>query len=95
MSTQKKRLNYLYSKARSAASHLGIFKHHIMVKYDNYYSIYIIIPGKKEPERLFINMSFIECVKFFDALIIATKVVKQVKKENTDFINRHFEVINN
>ena len=30
---------------------------------------------------------------FLDALKIATKVVKQVKKENTDFITRHFEVI--
>ena len=38
-------------------------------------------------------MSYIESITFLDALKIASKVVKQVKKENTDFINRHFEVI--
>jgi len=94
MSVQKERLDYLLVKARSAALHLGILKNHILVRYDNNkYEILMIIPGKKDPERIYSNMSFIECITFFDALKIATKVVKQVKKENTDFINRHFEVI--
>ena len=94
MSVQKKRLDYLLVKARSAALHLGILKNHILVRYDNdEYEILMIIPGRKEPERIYSNMSFIECNTFFDALKIATKVVKQVKKENTDFISRHFEVI--
>ena len=94
MSVQKKRLDYLLVKARSAALHLGILKNHILVRYDNdKYEILIIIPGRKDPERIYSNMSFVECVTFFDALKIATKVVKQVKKENTDFITRHFEVI--
>ena len=92
--TQKERLDYLLVKARSAALHLGILKNHILVRYDNdKYEILMIIPGRKDPERIYSNMSFIECITFFDALKIATKVVKQVKKENTDFITRHFEVI--
>ena len=94
MSVQKDRLDYLLVKARSAALHLGILKNHILVRYDNdKYEILMIIPGRKDPERIYSNMSFIECITFFDALKIATKVVKQVKKENTDFITRHFEVI--
>ena len=94
MSVQKDRLDYLLVKARSAALHLGILKNHILVRYDNdKYQILMIIPGRKDPERIYSNMSFIECITFFDALKIATKVVKQVKKENTDFITRHFEVI--
>ena len=94
MSVQKERLDYLLVKARSAALHLGILKNHILVRFENdKYEILMIIPGKKDPERIYSNMSFIECITFFDALKIATKVVKQVKKENTDFINRHFEVI--
>ena len=94
MSVQKKRLDYLLVKARSAALHLGILKNHILVRYDNdKYEILMIIPGRKDPERIYSNMSFVECITFFDALKIATKVVKQVKKENTDFITRHFEVI--
>nr|BAR34060.1 hypothetical protein [uncultured Mediterranean phage uvMED] len=90
---QKDRLDYLFIKARSAALHLGILKHHITVKYDDKYEIYIIIPGQKDPERIYSNMSFIECITFFDALKIAAKVVKQVKKEDTNFINRHIEFI--
>ena len=43
--------------------------------------------------RIYSNMSFIECITFLDALKIAAKVVKEVKKENIDFITRHFEVI--
>ena len=94
MSVQKQRLDYLMVKARSAALHLGILKNHILVRYDNNkYEILMIIPGQKDPERIYSNMSYMECITFFDALKIATKVVKQVKKENTDFINRHFEVI--
>jgi len=94
MSVQKDRLDYLLVKARSAALHLGILKNHILVRYDNdKYEILMIIPGRKDPERIYSNMSFIECITFFDALKIATKVVKQVKKENKDFITRHFEVI--
>ena len=94
MSVQKERLDYLLVKARSAALHLGILKNHILVRYDNdKYEILMIIPGRKDPERIYSNMSFIECITFFDALKIATKVVKQVKKENNDFITRHFEVI--
>ena len=34
MSVQKERLDYLLVKARSAALHLGIFKHHLKVKQD-------------------------------------------------------------
>ena len=94
MSVQKERLDYLLVKARSAALHLGILKNHILVRYDNdKYEILMIIPGRKDPERIYSNMSFIECITFFDALKIATKVFKQVKKENKDFITRHFEVI--
>ena len=94
MSVQKQRLDYLMVKARSAALHLGILKNHILVRFENdKYEILMIIPGKKDPERIYSNMTYIECITFLDALKIATKVVKQVKKENTDFINRHFEVI--
>ena len=97
--TQKRQVDYLLVKARSAAIHLGILKNHIFVRiekttdYDTKFEILMIIPGKKEPERIYSNMSYIECITFLDALKIATKVVKQVKKENTDFITRHFEVI--
>ena len=91
---QKERLDYLLVKARSAALHLGILKNHILVRYDNHkYEILMIIPGQKDPERIYSNMSYIECITFLDALKIASKVVKQVKKENNDFITRHFEVI--
>ena len=96
---QKERLDYLLIKARSAALHLGIFKHHLKVKEDekflniDRYQVLIIIPGEKDPQRIYSNMSYIECITFLDALKIAPKVVKQVKKENTDFINRHFEVV--
>ena len=94
MSVQKEPLDYLLVKARSAALHLGILKNHILVRYDNdKYEILMIIPGRKDPERIYSNMSFIESITFLDALKIAAKVVKQVKKENTDFINTHFEVI--
>ena len=99
MSVQKQRLDYLMVKARSAALHLGILKNHSLVKiekfsdYDEKYEILMIIPGKKDPERIYSNMSYMECITFLDSLKIATKVVKQVKKENTDFITRHFEVI--
>ena len=94
MSVQKERLDYLLVKARSAALHLGILKNHILVRYDNHkYEILMIIPGQKDPERIYSNMSYIECITFLDALKIASKVVKQVKKENNDFITRHFEVI--
>jgi len=97
--TQKERLDFLMVKARSAALHLGIIKHHILVRiekssnYDEKYEILMIIPGQTDPERIYSNMSYIECITFLDALKIATKVVKQVKKENIDFINKHFEVI--
>jgi len=95
MTVKEERLNYLLVKARSAALHLGILKNHILVRFENdKYEILMVIPGKKEPERIYSNMSFVECITFFDALKIATKVVKQVKKENTDFINRHIQVIN-
>ena len=91
---QKERLDYLFVKARRAALHLGILKHHILVRFENdKYEISMIIPGQKDPKRIYSNMSFIECITFFDALKIASKVVKKVKKENTDFISRHFEVI--
>ena len=96
---QKDRLDYLFIKARSAALHLGILKHHILVRiekssdYDEKYEILMVIPGQKDSERIYSNMSYLECITFLDALKIATKVVKQVKKENTDFITRHFEVI--
>ena len=94
MSVQKQRLDYLMVKARSAALHLGMLKHHILVKYENHkYEILMIIPGQKDPERIYSNMSYMECITFFDALKIATKVVKQVKKDNIDFITRHFQVI--
>ena len=94
MSVQKQRLDYLMVKARSAALHLGMLKHHILVKYENHkYEILMIIPGQKDPERIYSNMSYMECITFFDALKIATKVVKQVKKDNKDFISRHFQVI--
>ena len=94
MSVQKERLDYLLVKARSAALHIGILKHHILVRYDNNkYEILMIIPGQKDPKRIYSNVTYIECITFLDALKIASKVVKQVKKENTDFITRHFEVI--
>ena len=94
MSVQKERLDYLLVKARSAALHIGILKNHILVRYDNNkYEILMIIPGQKDPERIYSNITYIECITFLDALKIASKVVKQVKKENTDFITRHFEVI--
>ncbi len=93
MSVQKERLDYLLVKARSAALHLGVLKNHILVRYDKKYEILMIIPGQKDPERIYSNMTYIECITFLDALKIAAKVVKQVKKENTDFITRHFEVI--
>ena len=97
--TRKRQLDYLLVKARSAALHLGILKNHILVRiekssdYDEKYEVLIIIPGQKDPKRIYSNMSYIECITFLDALKIASKVVKQVKKENIDFINRHFEVI--
>ena len=95
MSVKEERLNFLLTKARSASIHLGILKHHILVRYDNdKYEILMIIPGKKDPERIYSNMSYKECITFLDALKIASKVIKQVKKENTDFINRHIQVIN-
>ena len=94
MTVKEERLNYLLVKARSAALHLGILKNHILVRYDNKYEILMIIPGKKDPERIYSNMSYKECITFLDALKIAAKVIKQVKKENTDFINRHIQVIN-
>ena len=91
---QKERLDYLLVKARSASLHLGILKHHILVRFENdKYEILMIIPGRKDPERIYSNMTYIECITFLDALKIASKVIKQVKKEDTDFINRHFEVI--
>ena len=99
MSVQKDRLDYLLVKARTAAVHLGIFKHHLKVKKDekflniDRYQILMIIPGQKDPELIYSNMTYIECITFLDALKIASKVVKKVKKENTDFISRHFEVI--
>ena len=94
MSLQTERLDYLLVKARSAAIHLGIFKHHILVRFENdKYEILMVIPGRKDPERIYSNMTYIECITFLDALKIASKVVKQVKKENIDFITRHFEVI--
>ena len=99
MSVQKERLDYLLVKARSAALHLGIFKHHLIVKKDvkflnvDRYQVLLVIPGQKDPKRIYSNMSYIECITFLDALKIASKVVKQVKKENNDFISRHFKVI--
>ena len=96
---QKDRLDYLFIKARSAALHLGILKNHILVRiekssdYDEKYEIYIVIPGQKDSERIYSNMSYMECITFLDALKIAAKVVKQVKKEDTNFINRHIEFI--
>ena len=93
MSVKEERLNYLLVKARSASIHLGILKHHILVRYDNKYEILMIIPGRRDPERIYSDMSYKECITFLDALKIASKVIKQVKKENTDFINRHIEVI--
>ena len=93
MTVKEERLDYLLTKARSAALHLGILKHHILVRYDNKYEILMIIPGQSNPKRIYSNMTFIECITFLDALKIAAKVIKQVKKENIDFISRHFEVI--
>ena len=90
---QRERIVYLRTKARSAALHLGIFEHHINVYQNKKYEIHMIIPGKKDAERIYSNMTYIECITFLDALKIAAKVVKQVKKENTDFISRHFEVV--
>ena len=47
MSVQKERFDYLLVKARSAALHLGMLKHHILVKYENHkYEILMIIPGQ-------------------------------------------------
>jgi len=94
VTVKEERLNFLLTKARSAALHLGILKNHILVRYDNKYEILMIIPGTKDPERIYSNMSYKECITFLDALKIASKVIKQVKKENTDFINRHIQVIN-
>ena len=97
--TQKERLDYLLVKARSAALHLGILEHHLKVEKDkkflniDRYQLLMILPGQKDPERIYSNMTYIECITFLDALKIASKVVKQVKKENTDFISRHFEVM--
>lgn len=97
--TKKERLDYLLVKARSAALNLGILKHHILVKiekfsdFDEKYEVLMIIPGQKDPKRIYSNMSYIECITFLDALKIASKLLKQVKKEHTDFITRHFEVI--
>ena len=69
MSVQKERLDYLLVKARSAALHIGILKNHILVRYDNNkYEILMIIPGRKDPERIYSNMSYIECITFLDAL---------------------------
>ena len=99
MSVQKERLDYLLVKARSAALHLGIFKHHLKVKQDekflniDRYQVLMVIPGQKDAQRIYSNMTYIECITFLDALKIASKVVKQVQKEDTNFINRHFEVI--
>ena len=94
MSVQKQRLDYLMVKARSAALHLGILKNHILVRFENdKYEILMILPGLKDPERFYSNLTYIGCITFLDALKIASKVIKQVKKENTDFISRHFEVI--
>ena len=96
---QKERLDYLLIKARSAALHFGILKNHILVRiekssdYDEKYEILIVIPGQKDPERIYSNMSYMECITFLDALKIATKLIKQVKKEDTNFINRHIEFI--
>ena len=96
---QKDRLDYLFIKARSAALHLGILKHHILVRiekssdYDEKYEILMVIPGQKDPERIYSNMSYLECITFLDALKIATKLIKQVKKEDTNFINSHIEFI--
>jgi len=94
VTVKEERFNFLLTKARSAALHLGILKNHILVRYDNKYEILMIIPGTKDPERIYSNMSYKECITFLDALKIASKVIKQVKKENTDFINRHIQIIN-
>ena len=97
--TQKRQVDYLLLKARSAAIHLGILKNHILVRieketnFDTKFEVLMILPGRKDPDRIYSNMSYIECITFLDALKIASKVVKQVKKENTDFITRHFELI--
>jgi len=97
--TRKRQLDYLLVKARSAALHLGIFKNHILVRIekktdcDTKFEILMVIPGVKDPQRIYSNMSYIECITFLDALKIASKVIKQVKKRDTDFISRHFEVI--
>ena len=99
MNKHKRTLDYLQVKARSAALHLGIFKHHLKVLEDekflniDRYQVLMILPGAKDAKRIYSNMTYIECITFLDALKIATKVVKQVQKENTDFISRHFEVI--
>jgi len=96
---QKDRLDYLLIMARSAALHLGIFKHHLNVTKDekflnvDRYQVLIILPGQKDPERIYSNMTYIACITFLDALKIAAKVVKQVKKEDTNFINSHIEFI--
>ena len=93
MSLQKERLEDLIIEARSAALHLGILKNHLLVRFNNNkYEILMIIPGQKNPER-YVNMSYVECIIFLKALKVASKVVKQVQKENTNFINRHIEVI--
>ena len=99
MSVQKERLDYLLVKARSAALHLGIFKHHLKVKQDekflniDRYQVLMVIPGQKDAQRIYSNMTYIECITFLDALKIASKVVKQVQKEDTNFINRHIYIM--
>ena len=73
MSVQKERLDYLLVKARSAALHLGILKNHILVRiekssnYDEKYEILMLIPGHKEPERIYSNMSYICLLYTYDA----------------------------
>ena len=93
MTVKEERLDYLLTKARSAALHLGILKNHILVRYDNKYEILMIIPGKKDTERIYSNMSYKESITFLDALKIATKVVKEVQKQDTNFINRHIYIM--
>ena len=96
---QKERLDYLLVKARSAALHLGIFKHHLKVKQDekflniDRYQILMVIPGQKDAQRIYSNMTYIECITFLDALKIDSKVVNQVQKEDTNFINRHIYIM--
>ena len=87
MSVQKDRLDYLLIKARSAALHLGILKNHILVRYDNdKYEILMIIPGQKDPERIYSNMSYMECITFFDKVkiqLVNIHFFKRYKKSPT------------